>query len=228
MTRKVLVIDDDPAVRSAFDLVLSDSGYSVSLAENGLQGVERALADRPDMVFLDLKMPGIDGVETLRRLKAIDSTLIVYIVTAFSNEFMDHLKAAHDEGLQFQLASKPLSSTQIRHLANSAVSRASSDIRQKLQLSLYIVSLDNDATQLISSISSVLSSSYPADGWSLDVVEVLKTPEKALENEIFATPMLMRELPKPVIRLMGDLTSTQTVMAAITGQHDITQATIII
>ena len=120
MVSKILVIDDDPAVRSAFKLILEEDNFSVREAENGLQGIEMALAERPDLIFLDLRMPGIDGVETLRRLKAIDETLNIYIVTAFANEYMEQLKGIHEEGIQFELASKPLSSVQIRNIAQIA------------------------------------------------------------------------------------------------------------
>ncbi|MGZ5526984.1 MAG: response regulator, partial [Methylomonas sp.] len=119
MVRKILVIDDDPAVRAAFKLILED-GFLVREAESGLQGIEMALAERPDLIFLDLRMPGIDGVEVLRRLKAIDNTLNIYIVTAFANEYMEQLKVVHEEGIQFELASKPLSSVQIRNIAQIA------------------------------------------------------------------------------------------------------------
>lgn len=228
MDKKILVIDDDPAVRGAFELVLNDAGYQVTSAENGLLGIEMAQANRPDIIFLDLKMPGIDGVETLRRLKAFDPTLIIYIVTAFSNEFMDQLAAVHEEGLQFQLASKPLSSSQIRQLASSAINRIPTANQHKLMLTLYVVTINNEIRQLIEQINQVLSATYEPDCWALNVIEVLKMPEKALENEVFATPMLMRDLPKPVIRLMGDLSRVSSVLAAMTSQHVEGKETIVI
>ena len=120
MLNKILVIDDDPAVRGAFKLILEEDSFSVREAEDGLQGIEMALVERPDLIFLDLRMPGIDGVETLRRLKTIDETLNIYIVTAFSNEYMEQLKGIHEEGYKFELASKPLSSAQIRNIAQIA------------------------------------------------------------------------------------------------------------
>jgi CheY-like chemotaxis protein len=118
MTKKqILIIDDDRAVRDAFELALADKGYVVQLAEGGQIGLDLAVTQRPDLIFLDLKMPGMDGVETLRRLHAIDSTIPVYIVTAFAQEFMDQLRRARQEGMHFQLAAKPLSPAQIRIIA---------------------------------------------------------------------------------------------------------------
>lgn len=116
----ILIIDDDRAVRDAFELALGDEGHTIHLAEDGLNGVELARQQRPDLVFLDLKMPGIDGVETLRRLLAYDASIKVYIVTAFAQEYMSGLAQAEQDGLRFQLAAKPLSPQQIRLVAQAA------------------------------------------------------------------------------------------------------------
>jgi len=121
MAKKILVIDDDSSVRDAFEIALMGCGYEVTVAENGEQGLAQAQRARPDLIFLDLKMPGINGVETLRRLKASDKTLSVYIVTAFSLEFMAELDHARKEGLNFQLAAKPLSPEQVRIIAQTGV-----------------------------------------------------------------------------------------------------------
>ncbi|WP_313951657.1 response regulator [Accumulibacter sp.] len=115
----ILVIDDDRAVRDAFELALADDGYDIQLAASGQLGLELAAARRPDLVFLDLKMPGMDGVETLRRLQAADATIPVYVATAFAQEYMEGLRQAKQAGLRFQLAAKPLSPNQIRMIVKS-------------------------------------------------------------------------------------------------------------
>lgn len=121
MLKRILVIDDDSTVRDAFDLALEDSGYEVVLADSGETGIEQAIAQRPDMVFLDLRMPGLDGVNVLRRLNDIDSTIPVYIVTAFHQEFFARLNHAIEDGLTFELARKPLNGAQIRTIAQSVL-----------------------------------------------------------------------------------------------------------
>lgn len=220
MQQKILVIDDDAAVRGAFQLVLGEMGCIVRLAENGLQGIELAQADRPDLIFLDLKMPGLDGVETMRRLLAIDGTLNIYIVTAFSREYLGDLQRAQTEGLVFQLANKPLSSGQIRHIARSARSIGETGKDQhKITLTLYVVSIDPDTRKLLNQLGKVLAEIYQPGFWTLNVVEVLSLPEKALEQEVFATPMLVREVPQPVLKLLGDLSRMHSVMAAVTAQN---------
>ncbi len=222
MIGKILVIDDDPAVRAAFKLILENDNFSVREAENGLQGVEMTLAERPDLIFLDLRMPGIDGVETLRRLKAIDETLKIYIVTAFAHEYLEQLKAINDEGFQFELASKPLSSEQIRNLAQAAriamLQEERDGTQHKLVLTLYVRSMNNDARRLIAQLTAELANLYDIGQWVLDVVEVLNMPEKALEKDIFATPMLVRDIPEPVLKLLGDLSRVPSIIAAVTTE----------
>lgn len=221
MIHTILIIDDDPAVRGAFSLILEDAGYEVYEAEGGLQGIEMVKKQRPDLIFLDLRMPDIDGVETLRRLKEIDDNLNIYIVTAFAEEYMNQLKIAHAEGLQFQIASKPLSSAQIKHIVSASVESPPQIVKEdhKLVLTLYIVSLNNEFKQYIERLSAALSTSYQPEEWKLNIVEVLYMPEKALANDVFATPMIVRELPIPVLHVLGDLSRMPSIIAAITSYH---------
>ncbi len=229
MMQKILVIDDDAAVRGAFELVLSEMGCAVRVAEDGLAGIEMARSERPDLIFLDLKMPGIDGVETLRRLLALDTTLSIYIVTAFSQEYLSDLNAAQAQGLKFQLASKPLSSSQIRRIAMAANSVTEVNKNDKrIALTLYVVAMNPEIQQTIDELSSMLASSYRPGCWSLNVVEVLAMPEKALQNDIFATPTLVREIPQPVLKLLGSLSKMPSVLASITTQDDKGSGTVIL
>ena len=79
---KVLIVDDEPEVRQVLLEFLSSRGYDVIAAEGGIEAVAMVEASRPDLVLLDVAMPDVDGVETLRRIVAIDATLAVIMVTA--------------------------------------------------------------------------------------------------------------------------------------------------
>ena len=84
MTHRILVIDDETGIRDAFELALAgDPQLAVETAASGAEGIAKAAAARPDLVFLDLNMPEMNGVETMRRLLGADPTLRIYIVTAF-------------------------------------------------------------------------------------------------------------------------------------------------
>lgn len=119
--KRILVIDDDEAVRATFALALSSRGYEVETAESGLSGLAAAGRRVPDLVFLDLKMPGIDGVETLKRLGAAHPGVQVYVVTAFYAEFMEPLRKLRSSGLRFDVARKPLELAEIRAIADSVL-----------------------------------------------------------------------------------------------------------
>lgn len=88
MPGKILVVDDDPDVIVFFSTVLQDHGYEVAKAADGREGLEKAKADRPDLILLDLMMPLKSGLSLLSDLKR-DSALKkipVIMVTGVSGE----------------------------------------------------------------------------------------------------------------------------------------------
>ena len=81
MTRTILIVDDDPLIRKLITTTLEDvSGYRLREAGDGLQALETALEERPQIVFLDYDMPRLDGVETCRRLRSDPVTARATIV----------------------------------------------------------------------------------------------------------------------------------------------------
>ena len=79
---RILVIDDDPGVRSLLTRGLSYEGYVVDAAADGEAGLRSALERPPELVILDVMLPGIGGLEVLRRLRLADATLPVMLLTA--------------------------------------------------------------------------------------------------------------------------------------------------
>lgn len=82
--RTVLVVEDDPPLRRMIGIFLRAAGYRVCAAEDGLSGLALARDERPDLVLLDLMMPGLDGWEVLRRIKgdARTAAIPVLVLTA--------------------------------------------------------------------------------------------------------------------------------------------------
>jgi CheY-like chemotaxis protein len=76
----VLVVDDEPDVRLVARLVLTSAGYAVAEASNGEDALKLLERDAPDLVLLDVRMPGIDGWEVLRRARAEPATSAVPVV----------------------------------------------------------------------------------------------------------------------------------------------------
>jgi two-component system nitrogen regulation response regulator NtrX len=81
MSRRILIVDDEAAIRKSLSGVLEDEGYEAVTAESGEEGLERAEAADPDLVLLDVWLPGMDGIETLRVLKERFPALPVLIMS---------------------------------------------------------------------------------------------------------------------------------------------------
>ena len=79
--KKILVVDDEPEVRKLMEHFLTDRGYEVRLAENGRKGLAEVDTFKPHVVLLDMHMPEMDGLETLKQLAARAPGLPVIMVT---------------------------------------------------------------------------------------------------------------------------------------------------
>ena len=79
---RLLVVDDDPSVREALELVLDLNGFGVATATDGAEAIRTLAVDRPDAVILDVLMPGLDGLEVCRRMRATGDRTPVLMLTA--------------------------------------------------------------------------------------------------------------------------------------------------
>ncbi len=84
--KQLLVIEDDRDIAHLIELHLADLGFAVTVAHDGLEGLELALTGRFDLVVLDLMLPGMDGLEICRRLRAGHPYILVLMLTAKSSE----------------------------------------------------------------------------------------------------------------------------------------------
>ncbi|MBU2436893.1 MAG: response regulator [Candidatus Omnitrophica bacterium] len=84
--KKVLVVDDEGQFLEMIKLRLEANGYEVVTACNGREALEKIESDKPDVVFLDILMPQLDGVEALRAIREKNKDLPVFITTAFSTQ----------------------------------------------------------------------------------------------------------------------------------------------
>ncbi len=80
---KVLVIDDERSIREHLEMFLQEKGFDVLCAENGESGIEQVHVQKPDILVLDIRLPGIDGLEVLRRIKEEGNAAPVIMITAF-------------------------------------------------------------------------------------------------------------------------------------------------
>ncbi len=84
--KKILVVDDEPDFLNLIKIRLEANDYDVVTALDGISALDKVKSDNPDAVLLDIQMPGMDGLEVLKRIRQVDNTLPVFIITAFSND----------------------------------------------------------------------------------------------------------------------------------------------
>ncbi len=121
MAKQILVIDDEKSIRDSFLLALEETEFLVDTASSGEEGVAKFKSGAYDLIFLDLKMPGMDGIETLRVIRKINPKVPVYIVTAFSQEYFQELEVLTKEGIAFELMRKPIGLEQIETLVRAVL-----------------------------------------------------------------------------------------------------------
>jgi two-component system response regulator MprA len=107
---RLLVVDDDPSVREALELVLDLNGFGVTTATDGAEAIRTLAVDRPDAVILDVLMPGLDGLEVCRRMRATGDRTPVLMLTARAevSERVAGLEAGADDYLVKPFASEEL------------------------------------------------------------------------------------------------------------------------
>jgi two-component system response regulator PilR (NtrC family) len=107
MRKHILIIDDEEQVRRAFTLALDNAGYIVDTAASGPEGVEMNKHVIYDLIFLDLDMPGVDGVETLRQIRKTDRDVLIYVFSACERDLVAELQKVWRERLSFEVIRKP-------------------------------------------------------------------------------------------------------------------------
>ena len=94
--KKIMVVDDEENIRFLYKEELMDEGYEVVLAASGEEALDLLGEGKPDLITLDIKMPGMDGIETLRKIKEIDKELPVVLCTAYGQYKQDFSSWASD------------------------------------------------------------------------------------------------------------------------------------
>lgn len=94
----ILVIDDQPGIRRLLTEVLQDEGYQVITAANGYEGIQLAQNNNPNVILMDMKMPGMDGIEALKELKRQGQGDQVIMMTAYGE--LDMVNEAKEAGMR--------------------------------------------------------------------------------------------------------------------------------
>jgi len=133
---KLLFIDDEEGVRKVFSILLKEEGYEVITAENGEKGLEVFRQENPPIALVDIKMPGMDGIEVLKKIKEINPETEVIIITGHG-DMKSAIEALKLDASDF--LTKPVSDEAL----SIALKRAQEKIKLKQQLKEYTYDLEN-------------------------------------------------------------------------------------
>lgn len=120
--KKLLIVDDQVGIRILLLEVFATEGYETFQAANGRAALEIAKMHRPDLVLLDMKIPGMDGLEILKQIKEHDKTIKVIMMTAYGE--LDMIKEAMDLGALMHFT-KPFDIDEMRTAVNLQIGEGS-------------------------------------------------------------------------------------------------------
>ncbi len=136
---RILVVDDDRPVRESLRRSLTFNGYDVELAADGFEALRTVAARRPDAMVLDVMMPGLDGLETCRRLRSVGDDLPVLVLTA--RDAVSDRVAGLDAGADDYLP-KPFALEELLARLRALLRRTHGDLVDNESLSFADLSLD--------------------------------------------------------------------------------------
>ncbi len=94
--KKILVVDDEESIRYLYKEELEEEGFAVEVAKSGEEALEKVPLFKPDLVTLDIKMPGMNGIETLKRIRDLDRQIPIIMCSAYGEYKQDLTTWASD------------------------------------------------------------------------------------------------------------------------------------
>lgn len=116
--KSILIVDDQFGIRALLSEVLQKEGYKVFQAENGIDALKIITEQSPNLIFLDFKIPGMDGMEILQRLKQMENNIPVIMMTAYNDEKTVQKSLALGASLHI---AKPFDINKIRQIVSELI-----------------------------------------------------------------------------------------------------------
>ena len=143
---KVLIVDDAPDTLEIIQKLLHYEGYDVAMASTGEEGVKKVEDEKPEVVLMDINLPGIDGTEALRRIRIINPLQCVIMLTAFAT--VDNAVRALKEGAS-DFVKKPFENEHLIHIVNQSLEKYKTlKEKEKLEEEVRRLSVTDDLTSL--------------------------------------------------------------------------------
>jgi signal transduction histidine kinase len=158
---RILIIDDEEVVLDSCTEILRGSGYDLATASNGAQGLEKMKDINPDLIFVDLKMPGMSGLEVLGHIQTFDPTIVSVVITGFATigSAVDAMKLGTHDFLP-----KPFTPDEFRLITSRAL--------EKRKLILETLALRKEKEMLRANFAAIVS-------------HELKSPLSAVQQNLF-------------------------------------------
>jgi two-component system cell cycle response regulator len=143
---KVLIVDDAPDTLEIIQKLLRFEGYDVITASTGEEGVGKVEEEKPEVVLMDISLPGIDGTEALKRIRKVDPLQCVIMLTAFAT--LDNAVQALKEGAS-DFVKKPFENEHLIHIVNQCLAKYRTlKEKEKLEGEVRRLSITDDLTGL--------------------------------------------------------------------------------
>ncbi len=143
---KVLIVDDAPDTLEIIQKLLYYEGYDVTIASTGEEGVKKAQDEKPEVILMDINLPGIDGNEALRRIRILNPVQCVVMLTAFAT--VDNAIQALKEGAS-DFVKKPFENEHLIHIVNQCLEKHKTLMeKEKLEDEVRRLSITDDLTGL--------------------------------------------------------------------------------
>jgi two-component system response regulator ResD len=143
----VLVVDDEPTIAEVVARYLERAGYQARIAGDGIDAIEAALAHRPDLVVLDLMLPGLDGLEVMRRLRELDRARIAVILLTAKGEESDRIIGLRLGADDYVV--KPFSPAELVARVDAVLRRLDTSPAQEAALELSDMTIDPAARRVV-------------------------------------------------------------------------------
>lgn len=116
MAKRILIIDDEISIGKLFERLLRGFDCEVVAVTSGPDGIEEHRRGPCDLVFLDLNMPEMSGVDVLWQLRELDRRVPIYLITGFYNRYARDLQRLRDADIDFEMIIKPFETREIKAL----------------------------------------------------------------------------------------------------------------
>jgi two-component system nitrogen regulation response regulator NtrX len=210
MKARILVIDDEPAIRESLRMILEYEDYQFLGASSGQEGVLVVQRERPDLVLLDIKMPGMDGMEVLRKLHTLDEALPVVMISGHGTTAtaVDAIRSGATDFLDKPLSSERVIVTLQNVLRQSALRSENRELKLAMESRYEIVGKSPSLTAVLESVQRAAPTSAtvlllgesgvgkelvartvhrnsPRAGQRFVQVNCAAIPEELIESELF-------------------------------------------